>query len=82
MKYYIGIAIQKSGHAAVTKPYSDFDLMMEELKGYVATHFDKVKLTTYITRASDKELTLADVFGDSKTRDLMRDKKFIKEITQ
>lgn len=82
MRYYIGIAIRKSGHATVTKPYSDIETMMADLKACVEKRFDKIAATTYITRESDKELTLSDVFGKPKSRDLMQDKKFIKEITK
>ena len=81
MKFYIGIAIRKSGHAAVTKPYSDEEEMLTELKAYTKKHFNNVLATTFITRESDEPITLQDVFGKPKSRDLMQDKKFIKEIT-
>lgn len=81
MKYYIGVAIRKSGHAAVTKPYPSEEEMLAELKQYAKKHFTELTATTYITRESEEPITLQDVFGKPRSRDLMQDKRFIKEIT-
>ena len=82
MKYYVGIAIRKSGHAAMTKPVTSEQECMEMLKSYVEKHYHDVASTTYITRTSTKEITLADVFGSARSRDLMQDKKFLRQITK
>jgi len=81
MTYYVGVAVRRSGHAAVTKPYTDLQEMLAELKAYTAKHYADMAFTTYITRTSDKEITLAEVFGHPRSRDLMQDKHFKKEIT-
>lgn len=81
MKYYIGVAVRKSGHATVTIPTTSEQECIEMLKAVVTKRFDKIAFTTYITRTSDEPITLADVFGNPRSRDLMQDKKFLKEIT-
>lgn len=83
MTYYIGIAVRKSGHGAVTKPCKNMTEVLTELKKYSEKHFTDMAFTTYITRTSDKEdYTLADVFGHPKSRDMIQDKNFLRSITK
>lgn len=78
-KYYIGVCIRKSGHAVVTTPYPSLDECLESMKKYVSRHFDEVDSTTYMVREGEN-LTLKDVFGSPKSRDLKQDKKWIKSL--
>lgn len=77
-KKFIAVAIRKSGHAAVSKPYATLEEAMAELKPYVIKHFNEVAMTTYMIRECE---TLADIFGKPKSRDLMQDRKFLKEVS-
>jgi len=77
-KKFIAVAIRKSGHAAVSKPFATLEEAMAELKPYVIKHFDQIEMTTYMVRECE---TLADIFGRPKSRDLMQDRKFLKEVS-
>ena len=78
MKHYIGVAYQKGGHAAVTKPLDSEEECIGALKRFIQAHPGEVVRTTYMVR-EDEDLT--SVFGKPKSRDLMQDKKFLREIT-
>ena len=82
MTWYSGVCVRKSGHAAITKPSTSLDEIIDEMKKYVTLHIHEIAFTTYITRNTDKQLTLADVFGHPRSRDLMQNKAFLKEITR
>ena len=81
MTNYIGICVRKSGHAAVTKPSTDLNEVTREMKEYVLKHWGDIAFTTFITRSADKPITLAEVFGHPRSRDLMQSRKFISEVT-
>lgn len=78
MTYYYPIIFFNHNELCMGGPYDDYDKMMEDLKKAVAQNPNKVKATTYITRS--KEMSLMDIMGHPKSRDLMSDKKFLKEI--
>lgn len=81
MKMYIGVCVRKSGHAAVTKPYPCLDDCLNDMKRYVETHFDDMLATTYMVREAPSEsFSLLDAFGHPASRDLMKDKKFLKSL--
>ena len=79
MKYYIGVCIRKSGHAAVTKPYADLNECLDDMAAYCRKYWDDVQATTYMTRESDSEITLQDVFGKPASRDMKRNRKLLEE---
>ena len=80
MTYYYPIVYFTHGEASIGGPYESYDKMMEDLKKGVLKHPEKIKSTSYITRK--EELSLEEIFGHPKSRDIMQDKKFLKEITQ
>lgn len=78
--YYYGVVYFHNGEASVSRPYEDYETMMEDMKKGVAKHAEKVKATSYITRK--EKLSTMDILGHPKSRDIMRDKNFIKSITE
>ena len=56
--------------------------LLAEMKPYVVKHFDDVAFTTYMTREAAEPFGLEAIVGHPKSRDLMQDKKFLKEITK
>ena len=77
--YYYGVVYFKNGEASVSRPYEDFETMMSDMKKGVMKHADKVEATSYITRK--EKLSVKDILGHPRSRDIMQDKKFVKEIT-
>ena len=79
MTYYYPIVYFKHEEVSIGGPYESFDKMMEHLKKGVLKHPEMVRSTSYITRK--EKLSLEEIFGHPKSRDIMQDKKFLKEIT-
>ena len=79
MKYYIGVCVLHCGHAVVTKPYAELEECIGKLKDYIASHKKDVASTTYMVREGEN-LTLPDVFGHPKSRDLIQDRRFMQSI--
>lgn len=77
--YYYGVVYFYNGEASISRPYEDYETMMEDMKKGVSRHADKVKATSYITRK--EKLSTMDILGHPKSRDIMQDKIFLKEIT-
>ena len=81
--WYIGVCVRESGHAAVRKPTTSLDECLADMRAYCAKHAGNVLATTYMTHKGDEdEYGLLNAFGHPKSRDLMQDKAFIKEITR
>ena len=78
--YYYGVVYFHNGEASVSRPYEDYETMMEDMKKGVAKHAEKVKATSYITRK--EKLSTMDILGHPKSRDIMRDKSFLRSITE
>lgn len=78
--YYYPVVYFHHGEACIGAPYENYDKMMEDLKKTVSERPEKVKATTYITRK--EKLSLMDILGHPKSRDIMQDKSFLKGITQ
>lgn len=79
MKHYYGVVFLTCGHAVVTKAFEDEDQVRQALKNYIKKHPTEVAATTYMAREQD---SLMKVFGNPRSRNLMADKKFMKEITR
>ena len=78
--YYYPVVYFTHDEVSIAGPYDSYDKMMDALKKGVAKHPEKVRATTYITRK--ERLPLEKIFGCTKARNIMQDKKFLKEITQ
>ncbi len=78
MKKYFGVVYLCNGDACVCSACSSEEEVIEELKKAVRKHPGKIQATTYMAR---EEEDLMKIFGHPKSRDLMQDKKFLKEIT-
>lgn len=77
--YYYAIVYFKHKELCAAGPYDSYDKMMNAMKEAVAKNHDMVKATTYMTRK--EKLSLEELFGHPRSRDIMQDKKFLKEIT-
>ena len=77
--YYYAIVYFTHMEMSAAGPYESYDAMMDALKKGVAKHPEKIKSTSYITR--NKKLSLEELFGHPKSRDIMQDKKFLKSIS-
>lgn len=78
MKRYYGVVYLKNGDMCVSRACESEDECVSAMKRAVAKHFDEVKATTYMVREATDDGGF--VFGHPKSRDLMQDRKFIKEI--
>ena len=78
MKSYYGIVYLKNGDCCICSPCASESEVMEELKKAVKKYFDKVEATSYITREGDP--SLKKLFGCPDSRNLMKNKKFLKEL--
>lgn len=77
MKKYFPVIYLKNGDACIGSPCDTEDECRKELARAVVVHFDKVKATTYLYRES---ASVQEIFGTPRSRDLMQDKKFLKEL--
>lgn len=82
MKKYIPVMQFHSGNVGVLRPHDSEEACVNAIKDYIRNHPNKVKATTYMTREVEGDLDLMQVFGHPKSRDLMQDKKFMKELEQ
>ena len=76
--YYYAIVYFTHMEMSAAGPFDSYDKMMKALKEGVLRHPEKIKATSYITRK--ERLSLEEIFGHPKSRDIMQDKKFLKEI--
>ena len=81
MKRYFGVIYLKNGDACVSRACDSEEQCVDAMKRAVAREYDKIKATTYMMRdvdeGSDAEVFM---FGHPRTRDLMQDRKFLKEL--
>lgn len=77
MKHYIPVVYLKGGHAAIAKPVDTEEECIGNLKRFIQAHPGEVIRTTWMIR-EDEELT--SVFGKPNSRDLMQNKKFLREL--
>ena len=78
MKRYYGVIYLKSGESC-TKGFDSEEKCIKHMKEAVAKNIHNVRATTYMVREvkGDEQF----IFGHPKSRDLMQDKKFLKEIS-
>lgn len=77
-KTYFAVIYYDNGEALV-HPFHSEEELMEEMKKGVTKYPQHVIGTTYITRQGN--VTVQDVFGTPKTRDIMQDKKFLASLS-
>lgn len=77
MKRYFPVIYLRNGDACVGSPCATEDECRKELAKAVAVNFEKVKATTYLYRENE---SVQEIFGTPKSRDLMQDGKFLKEL--
>ena len=77
MKKYFGVIYLKNGDACVSRPCDSEEQCVDAMKRAIMREHDKIKATIYMARETeDGEF----IFGHPKSRDLMQDRKFLKEI--
>ena len=82
--YYYGVVYFDNGEASVSRPFPDKDACMDAIKKGVAKHPDRVVATSFMTRKVNQFLeppSTKDLFGCPDSRNVMKDKKFLAEIT-
>lgn len=79
--WYYGVVYFTNGEASVSGAFESEQRCIEETAKGVKTHPHLIAGTTYITRKSVKPLPVTKLFGTPKSRDLMRNKAFLKELT-
>lgn len=78
MKKYYGVIYLKTGEMCV-KGFDSEEACINAMKQVVAKDYDKIEATTYMIR--DAETVGKFLFGHPRSRDLIQDKKFLKELT-
>lgn len=79
--WYYGVVFFDNYEASVSAPFDSKEKCIEEMKKGIRKNPHRVVSTTYITRKSAKPMSLKKIFGSPKSRDLMLDKEFKKELT-
>ena len=74
MTYYYGVVYFDNGEASISRPYESLDLLMEDMKKGVRTHAHRVVATSYM------KLDTMKLFGCPNSRNIMKDKTFLKSI--
>lgn len=78
--WFYGVVYLTNGEASVSAPFDSLDKCIAAMKEGIKRHPDKVASTTYMVRKSSDIITLRQLFGNPKSRDLMQDKKFLAEL--
>ena len=78
MKKYYGVIYLKGGDVCVSRACDTEEEVVNAMKKAVERNFDSVRATTYMVREDAGEF----VFGHPKSRDLMQDRKFLKELVR
>lgn len=78
MKKYYGVAYLRNGDACICSGCDTEEEVREALKKAIVKHPGEIVATTYMAR---EQGSLEEIFGHPRSRDLMQDKKFLKEIT-
>ena len=82
--YYYGVVYFDNGEASISKGFISKEDCIEAIKKGVMKHPQRVVATSYITRKVDSNdliPTTQQLFGCPDSRNIMKDKKFIKEIS-
>lgn len=77
MKRYFGVIYLKNGDACVSRACDSEEQCVNAMKRAIMREHDKIKATTYMVRETDDD---EFIFGHPRSRDLMQNKKFLKEI--
>ena len=78
--WYYGVVYFDNGEASVSAPFETVEKCIEEMKKGIAKHPHKVVGTTYMTRSSETLIPVRKLFGNPRSRDLMKDKAFLREL--
>ncbi len=81
-KWFFGVQYRHNGAAAIVGPFESESEVRDAMKEGIRRHPGKTLATTYMVRESEDRPTMFDLFGHPRSRDLMQDKAFLKEITQ
>lgn len=88
MKKYWGIIYLKNGDACICSACDSEEEVMETLRSTLSKKYERINqiaATSYISREvkeGDKVPTLQDLLGCPKSRDLIQNKKAMKEIAE
>ena len=80
--YYFAVAYFDNGEASVSGAFDDQCKMMEALKKATAKNAHKVIATTYMTRKCTHVPSTMELFGHPRSRDIMKDRKFLASLTK
>ena len=78
--WYYGVVYFDNGEASVSAPFESEEKCIKAMKEGIMKNPHKVVATTYMTRKSEEILPTRKLFGTPRSRDLMQDKKFLKEL--
>ena len=78
LTYYYGVVYFKNGEVSISAPFDSKEKCIEAIKEGLVRHLDKVAATSYITRS--KKYSTQQMFGCPKSRDLIRDKRFMASL--
>ena len=78
--WYYGVVYLTNGEACISAPFETKEKCIDEMKKAVMRHPEKVKATSFITRKGETLIPLQKIFGCPSSRNLMSDKKFLREI--
>lgn len=78
--WYYGVVYFHNGEASVSAPFDSLEKCIDEMKKGIMTHPHLVRATTYMTRKSEEILPVRKLFGEPRSRDLMQDKAFLREL--
>lgn len=77
--YYYGVVYFRNGEASISRAFDTLEECIDATKKGVMNHAHLVKATSYITR--QEKLDVMQILGCPKSRDIMRDKKFLRELS-
>lgn len=77
MTYYYGVVYFTNGEASLSNGFDSLEACLKAVKEGVAKHPEIVESTSYKAINSDHRLTTKEILGAPKSRDVMRDKKFL-----
>ena len=82
MKKYIAVLYRTNGNMNVSKPYNTEEECIEALKEAVFRHPNDFAATTYMVREVADEPQIQFLFGHPKSRDILQNKKIMRELEQ
>lgn len=78
--WYYGVVYFDNGEASVSAPFESAEKCIAAMKEGIAKKPHRVVATTYMTRKSATRIPTKQLFGTPRSRDLMQDKKFLREL--